>query len=538
MDTAYSITFTEGANQKAINVNRVVRDVLAVDEASTVCLMENAHLSMTFHGPANSRLYMDLLADTKLPYKEDDQGYYLEPQEAPYIFYKYEDKVTYPFTVGEYRAYYQAADAQKYYFGVKVGSKLYEESHAYMIAEIEAYMDSLSYEGTQTKLYTEAQRSAQYAEKYANLYIESLREIAAYPFEKMTYEYVLSYQPNNADFRTMQYALTHPSETRHYVREKRRERRTLENAWLKHFVKQNVQQFKQLLATTNAPKKINRLLHVSRQFLQLDWVQAIAYPSEPLMPAIFQQHPAYKAVFQMHRQLRKYDAAPAYGKVRSYKQSAELYEIWTYLYVIRHFEANGFEKVHEHLDVKRVENGVSFNEDYNNYVELQRGDQTVRIFLEQKITNNIIDDVSTLMPLATLAAKNYPDIRIDFWDGLHYKGSHIMDAKYSNIERRYEQEKNALRLKPDEALGTQKPKTILQLMAYALETQTCTAHLSPQSNRFVDRVPVEEVWAIYPFYNASDALHLNAFRFMSVTPNKANTLFHQHLTRITNEKFA
>lgn len=537
MDTAYSITFTEGIFQKAIEVNQTKSDALKVDTTSTVTLTENAHLSLTFHGPAKSRLYMDLLVDTKLPYKEDDEGYYLEPQDAPYILYKYDDKTSYPFTVGYYIAYYQAPNERKHYFGLKVGSKLYEESHACMVADIEAYMDSLSYEGTKKMLITEAQQSTQYAEKYAHRYIDSLREIAAYPFEKITYQYVLSYQQHHADFRTTQYALTHPMEKRYYVPEKRRERHTLENAWLKHFVKQNMQQLKQLLGKASEPKKIQQLIRASRQFLQLDWVQDIAYPSEPLMPAVFQQHPAYTAIFQMYRQLRKHSTAPAYGQVRLYKQSAALYEMWTYLYVIRHFEQRGFEKVHDNLDVKRVDHGVSFNEQYTNYVELKHGDNTVRIFLEHKITNNIIDDVSMLMPLATLAPKNYPDIRIDFWQGPHYKGSHIIDAKYSNIERRYEEEKNTLLVKPDPTIGTKKPKTIEQLMAYALETQTCTAHLSPQSNRFIDRVPVEEVWAIYPFYNVSDELRLNTFRFMSVTPNRPNTLFHQHLERITNEKF-
>lgn len=530
MATACNVAFIEGTDthQHVHRVAQFSQDVMSIDEKSTISLTENLLLTLQFEGPVGSRLYMKELSETKIPYLQDGDACYVEPRREPYVLYQFGEG-PYPFTVGNYVAHCELPNGEKHYFAFEIDPKIYEASHQIMLADIKRFMEGLTYSGMKKTLSTVDATNVAYVLEQANHYITSLLDIEAYPFEQIVRQYTLSPQRQHADFRTVQYAASHPLETRHYVPQKRSTYDTLENEWLKQFVKQNVVYMKALLAHTPDKEKLKQLLHASTQFLQLDWVRALDYPRSSLMPAIFQQHRAYRTIFQLYRQLRKRTAAqPVYEMVRSYKESAALYEIWSYLYVIEHFKSRQFTLAENHLSFKAYKGGFVFDDKKDNYVLLSRGDEHVRIFFEHKLPS-LIEETTALAPIATIDTKNLPDCRIDFWQGASYKGSHIFDAKYRKMENVYR----------NEVAKSQKRSTIPQLLAYALFTQAHTASYSATPSRYVDRIPVEEVWAVYPFPYATstDQLRQHVLRLIDLTPGQANMLFHQALERVTAEKF-
>lgn len=520
MATAFSVTFIE--SEQHLPVTAFYTSPQEMTDEVGVTLKENVALQIVFHAPAGSRLYLNELQETTLNYFVDDQGEpYIAPRSEPYCLYEFKQNQMYPFTYGRYEAKCVLADDTTHYFSLHVDSKLYGESHQQMIADIEQFMKGMSYSKKKRALVKKTMPDARYEKAF--------RTILQYPFEQLERQYTLTTDARGADFRTAIYAATHPEETRHYVPRNVLNRQTLENEWLKQFVKYNQAYMKQQLAAAknDAEKRLlMRALQVTAQFLAEPWVQELGYPRMPLIPAIFQQQAAYRTIYAQYRQLRKQAGENVvYGEVRSYKKSADLYEIWGYLYVAQQLVSMGYTMTQQHLSFEHNEQGVVFDNEAANYMVFEKGSQLIRLFFENAMPR-YQRDITPLKPLATFH-NNLPDCRLDFWQHEQYKSSHIIDFKYRRLEQIYQKDGEL-------------DRAFKQLTAYALATQSNTAELNGTTNRSIDRNPVDEAWGVYPFMHSSstDALREQVMRLLPLTPGERNPVFCQQLRDVVERGFA
>ena len=520
MATAFSVTFIEC--EQHLPVTAFYSSPQEMGDEASVTLRENVALQIVFHAPAGSRLYLNELQETTINCSYDEQGNpYIMPRTEPYCLYEFKQNQVYPFTYGRYEAKCVLADDTTHYFSLHVNSKLCGESHQQMIADIEHFMTDMSYSKKKQALVKKTMPEAHYT--------KALQTILQYPSEQVERRYTLTTDARGADFRTAMYAATRPEETRYYVPRHVLNRQTLENEWLKQFVTYNQVYMKKQLKETNSnsdKQLLRRALQVTVQFLAEPWVQELGYPRMPLVPAIFQQQAMYQTIYAQYRQWRKqHGEAVTYGGVRSYKKSADLYEIWGYLYVAQQLVAMGYTMTQQHLSFEQSKQGVVFDSEAANYMTFEKGTQLIRLFFENPLPR-YQRDITPLKPLATFH-NNLPDCRLDFWQHEQYKGSHIIDFKYRKLEQHYQKEGEL-------------DRAFKQLTAYALATQSNTAELNGTTNRSIDRNPVDEAWGVYPFMHSSstDALREQVMRLLPLTPGERNAIFCQQLKDVVERGFA
>ena len=518
MGTAFSVTFIEGAKEIPVTT---FYELLDEHTGDAVQLKENQVLEVSFDGPAGSRLYLPELQETAVKYFLDEQGdAYVLPSKKPYILYEFGSNNIYPFSYGCYEAKCVLSDKETYYFSLQINAKIYAESHQQMIADIEQFMSSMSY----SKM-----KKARIAKPVTTLHCKrALQEILYHPQENLERVYALDTIEKNSDYRTVMYAAMHPEERRYYIPQNVMNRNTLENEWLKQFVKRMQQILKVKLKeeqTKLERQSIKQLLQSTTQFLNEPWVQALAYPRIPLLPEIFQQNAAYRTVYRSYREWT-HTTSVAYGEVHSYKKSADLYEIWGYLYVAAQLKKMGYTMTEKQLSFQQGKTGMIFDKSSANYLQFEKGHQLIRLFFEDELPR-YQKDINKFKPLSTFH-NNLPDCRLDFWQENRYKGSHIIDFKYRKLERIYNREQES---GPDKAFK--------QLAAYALATQSDTEALTGEKNRLIDRNPVNEAWGVYPFMhsNSTAALREQVMRLLPLTPGEGNLVFCQQLREVVRRGF-
>lgn len=479
MDTPFKLYIQE--NQKHIDVPCYATMEQCM-ETAPIPLLENRALSFTFIGEGVVRF--DCIEDAF--------------KSGVHTLYHYENKHVYPFSPGIQLGCVNVGSST-YYFQLFIQPRVPIVEHERMMTEIERFLAGYS-----------TQQTSAFTQTLPTHFFQLLDRIQQQPIHQITQSYTLEEVGKGTQLnqRGHQYAMHHPAEQRQFVRKKQID-------W-----NQPANQFLKILLQNHIPYLLPHEVARVRQFLQQDWMQDVQLPSHYIDVCAYVHNPHY---LEIHRILQNHSSHTTIKQtVQRSKSGADIYEVWGYLKVIETFKELGYTLQKSTLTLKHNSKGnVVFDQSVQNYVELIKGEQLLRIFWEDAILRNL-RNVSPTQPLYTWH-NHTPDCRIDFWQNQEYKGTQIIDFKYRHLEKQWTK---------TIAYGEQVGSVFKQLSAYAL-IRSNSQLLNGMANTLLDVAPVQQVWAVTPYLvTQQETIEGYPIHLYTLKPGSPNDTFKNNLASI------
>lgn len=180
-------------------------------------------------------------------------------------------------------------------------------------------------------------------------------------------------------------------------------------------------------------EQLKKLSSYLRNILNEDFLKDVHLPDNRNFPKVLMLNPLYNTLYKIYAGLKhkeKHFVQDSYYN-RYWKQTARLYEIWTYIKVLDVLIKLGFNP--ESGWIYDSEDTLPFLDDGTRVV-LRGPKLSLGLVFNQAIPHHE-SEVSREIPLYIYARKNKPDIRIDIFteDSDEYLGSIILDAKYKRL---------------------------------------------------------------------------------------------------------
>lgn len=188
----------------------------------------------------------------------------------------------------------------------------------------------------------------------------------------------------------------------------------------------------ELQDVTTRLSRLNRYIQV---VLADDFLKNATMPSNMALPKALMLNPSYNLLYRIYMVLfhktASYEVDASYH--RYWKQTAQLYEIWTYVQVLKILTEIGFNPVSGWLyDDRQAGQPLPFLT-AGTQVHLVGDDLDLNLTYNEPLPHGRAQ-VTLHRPLMMLAAQNKPDIRLDVFDKeARYLGSLLMDAKYKRL---------------------------------------------------------------------------------------------------------
>ncbi|MFD3448219.1 hypothetical protein ACFDTO_26860 [Microbacteriaceae bacterium 4G12] len=547
-----------------------------IPEQSYIIIRENIDVNILFQSEdENCRLYMEGLESIG-KVGEDDE-IYLSPSVNSRSLFKHED---FPLIPGDYLIRIQL-EGISYYTMLRVAPKQMTASQLQVMKEeIEQFLSGLAQETVYKKhnIGQGATLPSFLASKYTAIQtyykavlpaITDLQMKANYRIKK-EYEMVAIEQAATFDERTAMYQLKHP-EREHELKVpvSRLDYNVPENRWLKKMtlalqkelreLKDHSLQYEEIFSDElNKLKKTvvyqeskkQRLAKIEESFLQVSqvtesiqklqkaffrlqssaWFSEIDHQTEGMMPHTLHLDPRYHSLFQMYRELKRYDEAEnSLAPMLRWKRTDKLYEIWGFIQFLQ--------ILIKELQFVPISGWVfSASSDRNDFSIPSLKSNTKLVFQKGAVTLHFIYDGEIPLvgeetserdqPLFTESSNNRPDMRLDLYEADVYIGSVLFDFKYRPLHYIW-----------DETRVKYKISTMQKLVNYAVSCKSKFLFGNQAGARYIR--PVHEVWALHPNvysnYPNSKWYENHDLRIVQLSPGHVTDHISQDLAGVIEE---
>ena len=219
--------------------------------------------------------------------------------------------------------------------------------------------------------------------------------------------------------------------------------------------------------------------------------------------------PRYAVLYRLYENLRRPEDSLAVSSFYRFqwKRTDKLYELWCVLTFIKAFSQNGWQT--ENGPAVRAEGGQYLLESLEPgaVIVMTRGEERVRMVYDADIPTTAAATDRKTAPLYTNAWHRRPDLRIDHYRGEIYDGSLVVDFKYRDIYRLWQDETVSVRLRS-------------QFNAYRDMNTKFYRDLS-EADSLRNIRPVKEVWAVFPCEAPPLTDEDYSLRFFSLAPGLA-----------------
>ena len=282
----------------------------------------------------------------------------------------------------------------------------------------------------------------------------------------------------------------------------------------KNIKKRTIEDMKQLFL------KAKQMQGALRMIENASWYSEISSLQSRTIPVALCMDSRYSVFYKLYQRIKRQDTNIILDKTYAYqwKCTYKLYEIWCFIQVCKTLSELGFSSCKGWLS----DLGASLDNILvpaitpGTYIQYEKNNVVIRVAYDCKLPYMIEETNHDNNPVYICGAHNRPDIKLDIYiDGI-YSGSLLMDVKYRNPSRFWEEEK--LR-------NHQFSKVMSQLNCYS--TQCFSPHL--YRNNPNDSHPVPEVWVMYPSKGNNKSFDNRFFRsqrirFIRINPTEPNLL--------------
>ncbi|KRL02387.1 hypothetical protein FC81_GL000731 [Liquorilactobacillus capillatus DSM 19910] len=209
-----------------------------------------------------------------------------------------------------------------------------------------------------------------------------------------------------------------------------------EQQWTKseriHFEKNFINNLTELQKATTILKKLQEYL---RLVLEDAFLKNASMPSNTALPKALMLNASYNVLYRIYmvlfQQKKQFTLARSYR--RYWKKTAQLYEIWTFINVMKSLIRQDFEPIGGWIyDTHGKNKDLPFLTE-GTQVSFSSSELFINLTYNETIPSNRCR-VSASRPLITVSDRNKPDIRIDVFDiEKRYLGSVLLDAKYIKL---------------------------------------------------------------------------------------------------------
>ncbi len=256
-------------------------------------------------------------------------------------------------------------------------------------------------------------------------------------------------------------------------------------------------------------KEAERLQNAIRAAADAPWYRETE-PLPRLVPDMtLARDPRYAVLYRLYENLRRPEDSLSVSSFYRFqwKRTDKLYELWCVLTFVKAFSQNGWQ----------MENGPAVRADGGQYlleslepgavIVMSRDEERVRMVYDADIPKAAAATNRETEPLYTNAWHRRPDLRIDHYRGEIYDGSLIVDFKYRDIYRLWQDETVSARLRS-------------QFNAYRDMNTKFYRDLS-ETDSLRNVRPVKEVWAVFPREAPPLTDEDYSLRFLSLAPGLA-----------------
>lgn len=211
------------------------------------------------------------------------------------------------------------------------------------------------------------------------------------------------------------------------------------------FEKNHRSSMHELVEVQNKIKKLCQYINV---VLNDAFLRNVSLPSNTALPKTLMLNASYNLLYKVYRTLfRNKGRYTLNSQYQHYwKKTAQLYEIWTYIQVIKSLIDLDFEPVSGWIYDHSIHRKLPFLTD-GTQVKFLSEDLVVNLTYNQIIPS--YGKTATFnKPLTTVSIRNKPDIRLDVFNkNDKYLGSILLDAKYMKLNKIIRNVENKNRLK-------------------------------------------------------------------------------------------
>ncbi len=216
--------------------------------------------------------------------------------------------------------------------------------------------------------------------------------------------------------------------------------------------------------------------------------------------------PRYAVLYRLYENLRRPEESLSVSSFYRFqwKRTDKLYELWCVLTFVKAFSQNGWQT--EAGPAVRAEGGQYLLESLEPgaVIVMTRGEERVRMVYDADIPTTAAATDRLTAPIYTNAWHRRPDLRIDHYRGEIYDGSLIVDFKYRDVYRLWQDETVSARLRS-------------QFNAYRDMNTKFYRDLS-ETDSLRNIRPVKEVWAVFPCEAPPLTDEDYSLRFLSLAP--------------------
>lgn len=205
-----------------------------------------------------------------------------------------------------------------------------------------------------------------------------------------------------------------------------------------HFNNNFTNNLNELQRATNILKKLREYL---RLVLEDTFLKNASMPSNTALPKALMLNASYNILYRVYMVLFQHKEQFTLDRSyrRYWKKTAQLYEIWSFINVMKSLIRQNFEPISGWIyDIHGKSMILPFLSE-GTQIRFASGKLFINLTYNETIPSNG-NKVSTSRPLVTVSNRNKPDIRIDIFDlKERYLGSVLLDAKYKKLIKIFNQ---------------------------------------------------------------------------------------------------
>ncbi|MBX6353999.1 MAG: hypothetical protein IRZ10_11805 [Thermoflavifilum sp.] len=276
-----------------------------------------------------------------------------------------------------------------------------------------------------------------------------------------------------------------------------------------------------LAAAEGRVQTVERIVHALRELAASPWFQSVQattlHPTRPWFTHVLVQDPRYRVFLEAFHRLRSAERTveidPSY--VWQWRQTNELYQVWTYLQLVRCIGRQGYRLSSGDMAHPGPDGSVYLRAlQPGGHIDFHRADTRLRLVYDMALPHRA-DHTTPDQPLYATQRHNRPDGILHVYRRDVYCGSIVFDAKYRPVRNFWN----------FDVPEHNRPKAMDQLSAY--EGTLKSQYLYGKRN--ARQKPVYEVWAIHPSgRDAVEDIPDYGVKLLRLTPGERN----EHLTEI------
>ncbi len=205
-----------------------------------------------------------------------------------------------------------------------------------------------------------------------------------------------------------------------------------------------------LIYLIDTKNKVQRLYQYLSVVLDDEFLKNVSIPDNTAFPKALMLNTSYNLLYKVYRALfhKRGDFVLSNQYKHYWKKTAQLYEIWTYIQIIKSIIRLNFKPVNGWIYDKSRNSQLPFLTD-GTRVEFLSKDFIINLTYNQKIPPYKKNAKASFdKPLRTVSKRDKPDIRLDIFNqNRKYVGSILLDAKYMKLGTILKRVKNKESLK-------------------------------------------------------------------------------------------